>query len=200
MANPAQVKDAAHGGAAQNIYEFSALGIDRKTTVNLKEYQGKVAHRAGHMHLHCFKRIRSCRNSLTLLTQVLLIVNVASRCGYTSQYNGLEALYKKHKDSGLVVLGFPCDQFGHQEPGTEEQIKDFCTRTFNVTFPMFAKIDVNGPHAHPMWNWLKSYNSAAKPIEWNFTKFLVDKNGKVVQRFAPGDTPSDIEKHIAKLL
>ena len=135
--------------------------------------------------------------------KTLLIVNVASRCGFTPQYAGLEALYCKYKDQGLVVLGFPCNQFGHQEPGTEAEIQQFCATTYDVTFPMFAKIDVNGPATHPLYELLKS----AKPgllgtegIKWNFTKFLVNGRGEVVARYAPSDTPEKIEPAVANLL
>jgi glutathione peroxidase len=135
--------------------------------------------------------------------QVLLIVNVASRCGFTPQYTGLEALYRKFRSRGFAVLGFPCNQFGSQEPGTEAEIGTFCNTTYDVTFPMFAKIDVNGANAHPLYQYLKN----AKPgilgtegIKWNFTKFLVDRGGRVVARFAPKDAPADIDADIAALL
>ena len=115
--------------------------------------------------------------------QVLLIVNVASRCGFTPQYAGLEAVYRKYQAQGFSVLGFPCDQFGHQEPEDETGIKDFCQRTYDVTFPLFAKLNVNGPAAHPLYNHLKSARRGllgTKAIKWNFTKFLVDREGNVV--------------------
>ena len=135
--------------------------------------------------------------------KTLLIVNVASQCGFTPQYTGLEALYRKYKDQGLVVLGFPCNQFGRQEPGTEEDIQHFCAATYDVTFPLFSKIDVNGPGTHPLYALLKS----AKPgvlgsegIKWNFTKFLVNARGEVVARYAPSDTPERIERDIAAVL
>ena len=113
--------------------------------------------------------------------QALLIVNVASKCGFTPQYQGLEALWRKHRDEGLAVLGFPCDQFGHQEPGDEAEIKQFCSLNYDVTFPMFAKIDVNGARAHPLYQWLKSEKAGVlgtEAIKWNFTKFLVDRSGR----------------------
>jgi glutathione peroxidase len=135
--------------------------------------------------------------------QVLLIVNVASRCGFTPQYAGLEALYRKLHGRGFAVLGFPCNQFGAQEPGSEAEIGSFCDSSYGVTFPMFAKIDVNGAAAHPLYQHLKS----AKPgvlgteaIKWNFTKFLVDRQGQVVKRYAPNDKPEDIEADIVALL
>ena len=135
--------------------------------------------------------------------QPLLIVNVASRCGFTSQYAGLEALYRKHAGEGLVVLGFPCDQFGHQEPGDEAEIRAFCSTRYDVTFPMFAKIEVNGPEAHPLYQHLKQSAKGllgTEGIKWNFTKFLVDRNGAVVKRYAPTDTPESIEKDLAGVL
>lgn len=135
--------------------------------------------------------------------QPLLIVNVASRCGFTPQYAGLEALYRKHAGKGLVVLGFPCDQFGHQEPGDEAEIRAFCSTRYDVTFPMFAKIEVNGPEAHPLYQHLKQTAKGllgTEGIKWNFTKFLVDRNGAVVKRYAPTDTPESIEKDLAGVL
>jgi len=135
--------------------------------------------------------------------KALLIVNVASRCGFTPQYAGLEALYRRHRDRGFAVLGFPCDQFGHQEPGDEAEIRDFCSRTYDVTFPMFAKIEVNGEGAHPLYRHLKSEKKGllgSEAIKWNFTKFLVGKDGVVVERYAPQDTPERIGKDLAPLL
>jgi len=135
--------------------------------------------------------------------QILLIVNVASQCGFTPQYAGLEALYQNYKDRGFSVLGFPCDQFGHQEPGSEAQIEDFCSTKYNVTFPLFAKIDVNGPHAHPLYRFLKGEQAGVlgtEAIKWNFTKFLVDRQGRVVKRFAPTTTPDKIAGDIEPLL
>jgi glutathione peroxidase len=128
--------------------------------------------------------------------QTLLIVNVASQCGFTPQYAGLEAMYRRYKSRGLVVLGFPCDQFGHQEPGTEDEIRQFCSLAYDVTFPMFAKIDVNGAHEHPIYSALKSQAPGmlgTKALKWNFTKFLVGRDGAVLARYAPRDTPEDIE-------
>jgi len=131
-----------------------------------------------------------------------LVVNVASQCGSTPQYAGLEALYRRYRDQGLVVLGFPCDQFGHQEPGTEEEIKAFCSTTYDVTFPMFAKVDVNGDDAHPLYAWLTSHqaDTLGGRIEWNFTKFLLDRDGSLVDRFPPSQTPEQIERDVAATL
>ena len=127
--------------------------------------------------------------------EVLLVVNVASRCGFTPQYTGLEALHRKYHEQGFEVLGFPCDQFGHQEPGNEAEIREFCTLNYQVSFPLFAKLEVNGAQAHPLYQYLK----AAKPgvlnteaIKWNFTKFLVARDGEVLRRYAPGDTPESL--------
>ena len=131
--------------------------------------------------------------------KVVLIVNTASRCGFTPQYAGLEALYRKYKDQGLVVLGFPCNQFGAQEPGDEAQIADFCEKNYGVSFPMFSKVDVNGAEAHPLFIYLKREAPGllgSEMIKWNFTKFLLDKQGKVVSRFAPTTTPDEIEQAI----
>ena len=135
--------------------------------------------------------------------QVLLVVNVASKCGFTPQYTGLEALYRKFKDKGFAILGFPCDQFGHQEPGNDEEIKNFCSLTYEVSFPMFAKIKVNGEDAHPIYKYLKAEKPGVlglEGIKWNFTKFLIGKNGEVVQRYAPTTKPEAIEKDVAALL
>jgi glutathione peroxidase len=135
--------------------------------------------------------------------RALLIVNVASQCGFTPQYRGLEALWRKHCDEGLSVLGFPCDQFGHQEPGDEAEIKQFCSLTYDVTFPLFTKIDVNGDGAHPLYRWLKKEQPGVlgtQAIKWNFTKFLVDRSGRVVRRYAPTDTPEKIAGGVAALL
>ena len=131
--------------------------------------------------------------------KVVLVVNVASKCGFTPQYEGLEKLYRDHGDEGLVILGFPCDQFGHQEPGDEAEIKQFCSLTYDVSFPMFAKIDVNGDDAHPLYQWLKGQKPGllgTEAIKWNFTKFLIDRAGGVVKRYAPTDTPEKIEKDV----
>jgi glutathione peroxidase len=156
------------------IYDFSARTIEGSDQ-SLSAYQGKV----------------------------LLVVNVASKCGFTPQYKGLEALYRDYKDKGLVILGFPCDQFGHQEPGDENEIKNFCSLNYDVTFPMFAKVKVNGDDAHPLYTYLKNEQGGLLGldfIKWNFTKFLVDRSGKVVKRYAPTDTPAAIGKDIAALL
>lgn len=157
-----------------SVYDFSAKNIDGKEE-SLAQYKGKT----------------------------MLIVNVASKCGFTPQYTGLEALYEKFKDKGVVVLGFPCDQFGHQEPGDEAEIKNFCSLTYDVKFPMFAKVNVNGADAHPLYKYLKNQAKGllgSESIKWNFTKFLVDKDGKVLTRYAPTDTPQSIEKDIAALV
>ena len=135
------------------------------------------------------------------MDKTLLIVNVASECGFTPQYEGLEQLYREFKDRGLVVLGFPCNQFGRQEPGTESDIASFCSTTYHVTFPLFAKIDVNGAHAHPLYQWLKSEKKGVlgtEAIKWNFTKFLVDRHGTVLRRYAPNDTPQSIRPDIVQ--
>ena len=135
--------------------------------------------------------------------KAMLIVNVASKCGFTPQYKGLEDLYEKFQDKGLVVLGFPCDQFGHQEPGDEEEIKNFCSLNYDVKFPLFSKIDVNGANTHPLYKYLKKEAKGllgSESIKWNFTKFLVDKDGNVVRRYASTDTPQSIEKDVAAAL
>ncbi|MEO8483995.1 MAG: glutathione peroxidase [Acidobacteriota bacterium] len=160
--------------ARNSIFAFTAKAIDGQS-VSLGDYRG----------------------------QVMLIVNVASRCGYTPQYRGLEDLYRRYREHGLVVLGFPCDQFGHQEPGTEAEIRDFCSLTYDVTFPMFSKVKVNGDDADPVYGYLKAQKKGllgSEGIKWNFTKFLVDRQGKVVRRFAPADTPETIEREIVPLL
>ncbi|MCX7800719.1 MAG: glutathione peroxidase [Fimbriimonadales bacterium] len=152
------------GGEPQSVYAFRAKDIDGRDR-SLAEFRGKV----------------------------LLIVNTASRCGYTRQYEGLERLYRAHSKDGLVVLGFPCNQFGNQEPGSERDIKQFCSQNYGVTFPMFAKIDVNGPNAHPLYRWLKAQTKDAADIQWNFTKFLVGRDGKVLGRFASSVAPESPE-------
>lgn len=155
-------------------YDFEAKTIDG-TTQKLDAYQGKVT----------------------------LVVNVASKCGFTPQYKGLEALQKQYQDKGFAVLGFPCDQFGHQEPGDENEIKNFCSLTYDVSFPMFAKVKVNGDDAHPLYKHLKSEAPGllgTEGIKWNFTKFLVGKDGKVVKRYGSIDKPEDIAQDIEKLL
>ena len=135
--------------------------------------------------------------------KVLLVVNTASKCGFTPQYDGLEALYRKYKDQGFEVVAFPCNQFGAQEPGNAEEIQNFCKLTYDVTFPLMAKVDVNGPSAAPLYDWLKSEAPGlmgSKSIKWNFTKFLIDRDGKVVRRYAPTDKPEGLAKDIEKLL
>lgn len=156
------------------IYDFKVTTIEGKET-NLESYKGKV----------------------------ILIVNVASQCGFTQQYVGLEALWQKYKAKELVVLGFPCNQFGSQEPGTEKEIQNFCQVNFGVTFPMFTKIKVNGNDTHPLYVYLKSSQKGimgTEGIKWNFTKFLIDKEGNVIKRFAPSATAKDIEQDIEALL
>ena len=134
--------------------------------------------------------------------KVLLVVNTASKCGFTPQYEGLEELYRTYAERGLVVLGFPCNQFNHQEPGAEDEIAAFCSTTYDVTFPMFAKIDVNGDDAHPLYQWLKGEHGGVlgDRIKWNFTKFLVDRDGKVVERYAPATKPEKIAADVESLL
>lgn len=154
-----------------DIYDFSARDIDGHER-SLGEWRGKT----------------------------LLVVNVASKCGFTPQYKGLEQLWRSERDHGLVVLGFPCDQFGHQEPGDEAEIRSFCSTSYDVSFPMFSKIDVNGEGAHPLYRWLKSEGKGilgSEAIKWNFTKFLIDPSGQVVKRYAPTDTPEKIARDIA---
>ncbi|HBT82474.1 MAG TPA: glutathione peroxidase [Desulfuromonas sp.] len=135
--------------------------------------------------------------------QVLLIVNVASLCGFTPQYAGLETLYRRYRERGFAILGFPCDQFSHQEPGNEAEITAFCTRNYGVTFPLFAKIAVNGDHTHPLYLHLKAARPGllgSEAIKWNFTKFLVARDGAVLKRYAPTDTPEKIETELRPLL
>jgi glutathione peroxidase len=151
--------------AVDTIYSLPLRDIDGKST-SLKAYEGKV----------------------------LLIVNVASKCGYTPQYRGLEALQQKYQGKGLTVLGFPCNQFGAQEPGTAEQIKQFCSSKYEVTFPLFEKIEVNGPKRHPLYSMLAGKDAPFPgDIRWNFTKFLVGRDGKVLKRFEPGVKPDSAE-------
>jgi glutathione peroxidase len=157
-----------------SVYDYTAKSLDGRD-VALSDYKGKV----------------------------LLIVNTASKCGFTPQYAGLEALYKDCHDRGLAVLGFPCNQFGRQEPGTAQDIGAFCEKNYGVTFPMFGKIDVNGPGAHPLYQYLKTEKRGlfgTRNIKWNFTKFLIDRTGKVIARFAPNTTPQTIRPAIEKLL
>jgi glutathione peroxidase len=135
--------------------------------------------------------------------KVILIVNTASKCGFTPQYEGLEKLYKKYHDQGLEIMAFPCNQFGAQEPGDAEEIKNFCTLKYDVSFPLMAKIDVNGKDADPLWEYLKQQQAGlmgSRAIKWNFTKFLVDRAGKVVARYGPQVKPEALEKDIQKLL
>jgi len=157
-----------------NIYDFSARTIDGGE-VALDHYRGKV----------------------------LLIVNTASKCGFTPQYDGLEKLHEELSDRGLAILGFPCNQFGQQEPGDAAEIASFCRLTYDVKFPMFARIEVNGAGTHPLYKWLKGQAKGllgSEGIKWNFTKFLVDREGRVVDRYAPTTKPDAIRKDIEKLL
>ena len=135
--------------------------------------------------------------------QVLLIINVASKCGFSGQYAGLEALYRRYRDKGFTILGFPCDQFAHQEPGDEAEIQSFCSLTYDVTFPLFAKIEVNGSGAHPLFTFLKKARPGllgSEAIKWNFTKFLVNREGQVLKRYAPSDTPEKIEDDLRGMI
>lgn len=134
--------------------------------------------------------------------KVLMIVNTASKCGFTPQYDGLEALNKKYKDQGLVIIGFPCDQFAHQEPGTDEEIAEFCRLNHGVTFQLMSKIEVNGKNAHPVYEYLKgaAKGTFGNAIKWNFTKFLISQDGQAVKRYAPTVKPEDMEKDIVELL
>ena len=156
-----------------SIYDFKALN-NKGVEVDFSQYEGKV----------------------------LMIVNTASKCGFTPQYDGLEALYEKYKDQGLVIIGFPCDQFAHQEPGTNEEIAEFCRLNHGVTFPLMAKIEVNGENAHPIYKYLKSETKGllSSNIKWNFTKFLISRDGKSIKRYAPTTTPEQMEKDIQALL
>ena len=135
--------------------------------------------------------------------KVVVVVNTASKCGLTPQYEGLEALYKKYKDQGLIILGFPCNQFGKQEPGDADEIKEFCEINYGVSFPIFEKIEVNGENTHPIFKYLKSKLSGGilgSKIKWNFTKFIIDKNGKPVKRIAPTTKPEKMEPYLERLL
>lgn len=157
-----------------NIYIFNAKTLQGKE-VSMKDFEGKT----------------------------VLVVNTASKCGLTPQYEGLEELYKKYKDDGLVILGFPCNQFGKQEPGDEKSISEGCLLNYGVSFPMFSKVEVNGAGAHPMYKFLKKRLPGifgTQSVKWNFTKFLIDKNGEPLKRFAPTTNPKDLEKDIEKLL
>ena len=156
------------------VYDFEAQQINGKT-VKLSDYQGKA----------------------------LLIVNTASACGFTPQFGGLEELHKEYADKGLVVLGFPCNQFGSQDPGNNNEIESFCQMNYGVSFPMMAKIDVNGGGAHPLYQWLTKEARGilgTQMIKWNFTKFLVGKDGEVIKRYAPTDTPASLKADIEKAL
>ena len=155
------------------IYDFAAL-TNRGVEKSFADYRGKV----------------------------LLIVNTASKCGFTPQYKELEALYQKYKDVGLVVIGFPCDQFAHQEPGTDTEIEQFCQINFGVTFPLMKKIEVNGENEHPLYTFLKAQAGGClgRKIKWNFTKFLVSRDGSVIKRYAPATKPMKIEKDIVEML
>lgn len=157
----------------KTVYDFTVLDIN-KQPVSLSEYKGKV----------------------------LLIVNTATQCGFTPQYEGLESLYEKYAEQGLVVLDFPCNQFGNQAPDTEDEIVAFCQSKYNVTFPQFAKIDVNGDNADPLYRWLKQQKAgvAGRAIRWNFEKFLIDRNGNVVKRFGTQVKPAEIEHDIVAIL
>jgi glutathione peroxidase len=157
-----------------SVYEYSAKTI-KDEEVSLSDYQGDV----------------------------LLIVNTASKCGFTPQYKDLQALYEEEKENGLTVLGFPCNQFGGQEPGSSNDIEQFCELNYGVSFPMFAKVDVKGEHAHPLFTYLTEQAPGllgSKGIKWNFTKFLVNRQGEVVKRYAPQTTPKDIQQDIKELL
>ncbi len=157
-----------------SAHDFSAVDIDGRDR-SLGDYAGKV----------------------------MLVVNVASQCGFTPQYAGLQRLWREYRDRGLVVLGFPCDQFGHQEPGDEAQIRDFCSLEYGVDFPMFAKVEVNGNGAHPLWKWLKEARGGflgIDAIKWNFSKFLVGRDGQVIKRYAPTDKPRALVDDIEEAL
>jgi len=170
----AGLERAGKGPAMTSIYDFSAARPDG-SAVPLSDYRGKV----------------------------MLIVNTASRCGFTPQYEGLERLYRDLQDRGLVVLGFPCNQFGKQEPGSADEIASFCSLNYGVTFPLFAKIDVNGPGAAPLYEWLKAEAPGllgSEAIKWNFTKFLVGRDGQVADRFAPTTKPEALRGAIEALL
>lgn len=159
---------------SDNIYQFSAKS-NVGEPVELANYQGKV----------------------------LLVVNTASDCGFTPQYQGLQTIYQQHQKNGLEVLAFPCNQFKQQEKGSDEEIKQFCDLNFNISFPLFSKIDINGDNAHPLFSYLKEQAPGilgSKGIKWNFTKFLVNRDGEVVSRYAPSTKPEDIEADIIKLL
>lgn len=155
------------------FYDFNALSIDGKD-ISMSEFKNKI----------------------------VLIVNTASKCGFTPQFEGLEKLYNQYKDEGFVILGFPCNQFGNQDPGKDNEIKSFCEINYGVTFPMFSKVEVNGDDAHPIFKWLKDEKSGliVDAIKWNFTKFLLNRSGEVVDRFGSNKKPENIRKDIEKLL
>ncbi len=151
--------------------------------------------------------VKSIQGELQNLSEyegkVLLVVNVASKCGFTGQYAGLQALHQEYASRGLIVMGFPCDQFGHQEPGSDSNILAFCETQYKVTFPMFAKIEVNGPNAEPFYQWLKTSKPGllgTEAIKWNFTKFLVGRKGQVLKRYAPTDTPESLREAVEQAL
>jgi len=160
--------------STHTIYDFEAKSISGKD-IPLSQFKGKV----------------------------MLIVNTASKCGFTPQFGGLEALYKSYADKGLAVVGFPCNQFGSQDPGADGEIAEFCQVNYGVSFPMMGKVDVNGPAAHPLYKWLSAEAPGllgSKAIKWNFTKFLVGKDGQVIKRYAPLDKPADLAKDIEAAL
>lgn len=155
--------------------------------------------------IYDFKAIRNNGSELDFADfkgKVIMVVNTASKCGFTPQYKGLEALYQKYKDQGLVIVGFPCDQFAHQEPGDDEQIAQFCEINFGVTFPLSKKVNVNGEDADPLFKYLKSRTRGllGSSVKWNFTKFLISRDGKRIERYAPVTTPESLDKKIANLL
>ena len=155
--------------------------------------------------IYDFKAIRNNGSELDFADfkgKVIMVVNTASKCGFTPQYKGLEALYQKYKDQGLVIVGFPCDQFAHQEPGDDEQIAQFCEINFGVTFPLSKKVNVNGEDADPLFKYLKSRTRGllGNSVKWNFTKFLISRDGKRIERYAPVTTPESLDKKIANLL
>tara|TARA_B100001750_G_scaffold234154_1_gene235156 strand:+ start:505 stop:1005 length:501 start_codon:yes stop_codon:yes gene_type:complete len=158
----------------KNIYTFSCIDSSGEK-ISLSKYSGKA----------------------------LLVVNTASKCGFTPQYQGLQDLYKEYSDKGLEILGFPCNQFGNQEPGTDEEISNFCSLKYDITFPLFSKIEVNGPGAHPLFKYLTSSKPGllgSEKIKWNFTKFLINKNGEPVKRFSPQTKPEQISSDITDLI
>jgi glutathione peroxidase len=165
--------DLTEGIRVTSFYDFSARSIDGDEKP-LAEYKGKA----------------------------VLVVNTASKCGFTPQYEGLEKLYEEFREQGLVVLGFPCDQFGHQEPGDEAEIREFCSLTYDVEFPMFAKVDVNGANAHPLYKWLRArkHGLFGRRIKWNFTKFLVNRDGEVVKRYGSITKPEKLTADITRVL